>query len=59
MIDKDCSSSLIFGIVGQLDWGSVLLTGNPKFVKHEDPSNLKMKGENSDWCWFEKIPSFV
>ena len=40
MNDKDCSSSLIFGIVCQLDRGSI--------NKLEDPSSFKMKWENSD-----------
>ena len=54
MIDKDCSSSLIFGIVCQLARGSLLLT--TQIDKHGDLSSLKMKGKkNSNRCWFEKI----
>ena len=52
MIYEDCLSSLFFGICCQLDLGS-------RIDKHEDPSNLKMKRENSDRCWCEKNPSFV
>ena len=41
MIDKDYSSSLIFGNVCQLARGSVLLT--IPIDKHGDPSSLKLK----------------
>ena len=42
MINEDCSSSLIFGIVCQLARGSVLST----VPKDEDPSSLKMKTDH-------------
>ena len=42
MIDKDYSSSLIFGIVCQLD------RDQSQIDKPEDPSSFKMKQENSD-----------
>ena len=43
MIDKYCSSSLIFCIVCQLARGSVLST--VQIDTDEDPSTLKMKRE--------------
>ena len=48
MIDKDCSSSLIFGFVCQLDWDQ------SQIDKLEHPTSLKMKREKSDRCWCEK-----
>ena len=56
MIDKDCSSSLIFGIVCQLDRDQFF--EQTQIDKHEDPPSLKKKRENSDRCWCEKHPSF-
>ena len=52
MIDKDCSPSLIFGIVNKIGDQS-------EIDKLEDPSSLKMTRENSDRCRCEKNPSFV
>ena len=57
MIDKDCSSSLIFGIVCQLDRDQCFKQS--QIDKHEDPSSLKKKRENSDRCWCAKHLSFV
>ena len=53
MIDKDCSPSLIFVIVCQLDGDQ------SQIDKLEDPSSLKMQRGNSDRCWYEKNPSIV
>ena len=52
MIDKDCSS-LIYGIVCQLARDQCYQQS--QIDKDEDPPSLKMKWENCDRCWCEKI----
>ena len=54
MIDKDCSSSLIFGIVCQIAWGSVLLSviNSHKLIRMK---TLKSQNETGKQCCCEKI----